>query len=363
MPTDSSSTLLIQHIEQAIAVQSKPLRILFVADENTYNNLDFIKKFDEKHSLDILTNRYEIYRAVRESKKNNVTAYFNDFDFSELTTQYDCFAYRISKEKPVVHHILNRFIQASAKNTRILLAGEKNDGIKTYTKNLLKYNVLDGTIKKIGPDYLADLIVKSTIGTNEAFETQDYTSTRPIKTLTLNQKNYEIYSKPGTYGWKKIDEGSKILCENFIFEESREQNANKKLIDLGCGSGLLSLAAHSIGIEDIFATDNNAAALASTQSTFNKNGISGKVIADDCAGDVPEKFDILLCNPPFHKGFDTSNQLTEQFVKAAKRLLKPKGKAYFVTNSFIGIEKIAKQYFDTIKTLENNKRFKVLRFS
>ena len=135
------------------------------------------------------------------------------------------------------------------------------------------------------------------------------------------------------------------------------------MIDLGCGSGLLSLAAHSLGIHDILATDNNASAIESTKATFKENNISGEVVAGNCANNIHQKFDVLLCNPPFHKGFDTNNTLTKQFVCAAKRLLKPSGKAYFVTNSFIGIEKFAEHYFDRIETLENDTHFKVLRFS
>lgn len=358
---------MTQRLIEVISIEKKPLRLLFIADENTSDSLNFFENVHDQHSLDVLTNRYEIYQAVESFQKPNVKAYFNDFDFSLLNSHYDIFAYRISKEKLIVHHSLNSMLEHSLTGTRILLAGEKNEGIKTYVKNLSKQDLTTGSLEKLGNNYYADLTIKPSISINkgriEAFNTQNYATVRAIESLTLNNKTYKIYSKPGTYGWKKIDQGSVLLCEKFIAEENDNKHSNIQMIDLGCGSGLLSLAAHSLGIQHIVATDNNASAVASTKTTFKENNISGEVIAGNCANNIDQKFDLLLCNPPFHKGFDTNNTLTKHFVCAAKRLLKPSGKAYFVTNSFIGIEKIAEKYFNRIETLENNTRFKVLRFS
>jgi len=41
----------------------------------------------------------------------------------------------------------------------------------------------------------------------------DYTQLREIQKVEIASKTYSIYSKPGVYGWKKIDVGTSYLIE------------------------------------------------------------------------------------------------------------------------------------------------------
>ncbi|MCV6626215.1 MAG: class I SAM-dependent methyltransferase, partial [Cellvibrionaceae bacterium] len=116
------------------------------------------------------------------------------------------------------------------------------------------------------------------------------------------------------------------------------------------------------------ATDNNAAALASCEHNLQqlkalRPKLETGVSAADCADRIEQRFDLIVCNPPFHQGFNVDNSLTDKFLNAAKNHLNQNGQAYFVVNSFIGIEKKAQQIFKRVETLANNKQFKVLRFS
>ena len=140
-------------------------------------------------------------------------------------------------------------------------------------------------------------------------------------------------------------------------------NDDTSALDLGCGYGYLSLFAASLGIQHITATDNNAAAILAITKTACENDTNITAIADDCGASITQTFDIILCNPPFHQGFDIDSQLTEKFVATAKNRLNRHGKAYFVTNAFIAIEKIAEKHFASCKQLANNKKFKVLELT
>ena len=61
---------------------------------------------------------------------------------------------------------------------------------------------------------------------------------------------------------------STYLClekmENFFF-------SNKKILDIGSGSGILSIAARLLGAKQVYAVDNDYLAINSTKSNFQLN--------------------------------------------------------------------------------------------
>ena len=338
--------------------------ILWVVDENGTADLSTIKPY-ESRSL-VLSNRFDIYKALADAGINSV---FSDFILPGAQ-RFDCIVYPVSKEKLVCKHILSCCSEWLKPGGTLVLTGKKNEGIKGWYDKLKKNMPANASLKKHGNDYIAKFIRdESNILSNEL----DYHRFEHIADL----ENLALYSKPGVFGWQKIDEGSQFLLDilkaNRIDENNTDVN-NKKILDLGCGSGFLAISfiapfAHAAaGMENIevVATDNNATAVLATQENIQRNkldekpGLRFKVLADDCAASLNDKFDLILCNPPFHKGHATSSELTEKFIAGAYRLLNKKGEAWFVVNSFIGVERIAKRYFPSVETVANNNQYKVL---
>jgi methylase of polypeptide subunit release factors len=75
------------------------------------------------------------------------------------------------------------------------------------------------------------------------------------------------------------------------------------VVDAGCGSGLLSVAAADHGARLVYALDTNPRALAETVSLARRAGCSRRVVpvlADlsDLASILPLGVDTILCNPP-----------------------------------------------------------------
>ena len=85
------------------------------------------------------------------------------------------------------------------------------------------------------------------------------------------------------------------------------------------------------------------------------------VSLDDCGEHLQERFDLILCNPPFHQGFSTSNALAVKFLTQIRRLLAPNGRALVVVNQFIALEKAAEESFSKITTLTQAQGFKVVQ--
>ena len=284
-----------------------------------------------------------------------MTSIFLRWQRAALTAYYFAFP----KSAQISHHIINQASALLKAEGQLLLSGEKNDGVKTYSDHACKLFGDKCKPQKQGNYYLA-CITKYAVS-NQLLDDKDYLNLRAIKST----ENLPLQSKPGIFGWNKIDQGSAFLIEHLsgFLQSYPAGNAPQSLLDLGCGYGYLSCAASLYGFQQITATDNNAAALIACKANFDSLKINGKIIAGDAGSQLDEKFDAIICNPPFHQGFNIDSALTEKFLNASKRLLAPKGKALFVVNNFIALEKKAKDYFSEVEEVARSGSFKLIKVS
>ena len=116
--------------------------------------------------------------------------------------------------------------------------------------------------------------------------------------------------------------------------------AGRHLLEMGCGSGLLSLLA-ARGGATVTAVDINPEAVAATLANAAANGLAGKVsgIVSDLFEDVPRNpgYDYILWNPPFYPVEPTDNAshawnagegygVLDRFARQAGDHLRPGGK-------------------------------------
>jgi release factor glutamine methyltransferase len=95
---------------------------------------------------------------------------------------------------------------------------------------------------------------------------------------------------------------SKFLAEYI----STLQLAGRKVLDVGCGSGILSLAAARSG-GTVTAIDVNPSAVLATRENASQNGLLGAIHAVESdlfesLDDSATRFDLVLSNPPFYEG-------------------------------------------------------------
>lgn len=321
---------------------------LLVADENC---IDFPFSALANH-VEVLSNRHDVATSASRAGLHSV---FSDFDFSPWQARPPTrILYRLSKEKAVVHHIANQSRRLLAAGGELLIAGGKQEGIKTFAKTVGALFGTPARLDKHGSQYLLT-VTASPAPQENALDDREYDRLREISTL----HGKPLFSKPGMFGWDKVDAGSALLAQYLPdFLLGAEDGAT--LLDLGCGYGYLSLAASSLGGFNITATDNCAAALLACEHNFKAHGIAGHVVADDCAATVAGPFQIILCNPPFHQGFQQDRGLTEKFLASTRRLLAPGGRALFVVNAFVPLEQLARSRFRHVETVLHSGSFKLV---
>ncbi|MDR0781822.1 MAG: methyltransferase [Pseudomonadales bacterium] len=288
----------------------------------------------------------------------------NDFDFS-ATPPLRQGLYRLSKEKRVAEHVLQALWDKLEIAGELLLSGYKQEGVKTLASRAAAAWGSTAELTR-GEGHLHLYRLRKTTETAARLTHSDYHALH----LIGEWEGLLLWSKHGIFAWDRIDDGSRLLLEHLPSalahrHAGQRDAAALSALDLGCGYGLLALALGKQGIGRVLATDNNAAAVHVTAHNLAQYALPGsfQVILDDCASSLNERVDLLVCNPPFHQGFAVEGALTDRFLAAAGRLIKPKGQALFVVNAFIPLERKAAEVFSEVKTLANNRRFKVLHLS
>ena len=329
------------------ALQKASGSCLWIADENLLQ-----AKLSANPAVLALCNRLDLHQALEQQ---GWQSQYSDFDFSTIADQsVDKVIYRVSKEKPVVHHIINQACRVLKVDGVLEIAGEKGEGIKSYIDKAKK--LFDGQCDadKADKNYWHAVLTRPA-EPGPALDDQDYIQPRE----TVADAQFSFTSKPGLFGWNKLDKGSAFLIEQLDAMLDGSPTPERTL-DIGCGYGYLSLHASRLG-GYVVATDNNAAAVACCNANFERYQINGEVIAADCASGIKGPFDLVICNPPFHAGFSVENTLTDRFLQATAQRLSPSGNACFVVNKHIALERKAQRWFKHVETFADNGSFKLVR--
>jgi 16S rRNA (guanine1207-N2)-methyltransferase len=164
-----------------------------------------------------------------------------------------------------------------------------------------------------------------------------------------------LVSRPGVFAWDRLDDGAAALVQ------AMEIRPGESVLDLGCGTGLLALAAARRGGQ-VTAVDVDLSAVESARHTLAANQVMADVLISDCAQAVlNRRFDVVLCNPPFHQGIGIEYDVARQMVHDAATVLKPGGRFYLVSNVFLRYERELQGCFAELSEIFNDRRYRVLR--
>lgn len=93
-----------------------------------------------------------------------------------------------------------------------------------------------------------------------------------------------------------------FFSTHFLWQQIENLNLkNKNFLELGCGSGLISILAAKKGAW-VTATDISHEAVKTTTANAHANNVSLKITESDLFTNIPSaKFDIIAINPPYYK--------------------------------------------------------------
>ncbi len=167
-------------------------------------------------------------------------------------------------------------------------------------------------------------------------------------------------SRPGVYGWDKIDKGSAILAEQ-LPSDLKGHGA-----DFGCGYGYLSraLLAKSKKAKSLEFIDADARAVELCEKNIADFDVKTQGRWLDLTAqhaDLSNCYDWIVMNPPFHEGKKTDSDIGIAFIKSAHRSLRRKGALWMVANNQLPYERVLSEQFWSIEAVYTGGGFKVFK--
>jgi ribosomal protein L11 methyltransferase len=89
------------------------------------------------------------------------------------------------------------------------------------------------------------------------------------------------------------------LCVERLVALAEERGTERRVVDAGCGSGILALSAALLGFRDIVGFDNDPEAVRVSEENAALNGLAGRVnffLGDLASGLAQREADIVLAN-------------------------------------------------------------------
>ncbi len=167
----------------------------------------------------------------------------------------------------------------------------------------------------------------------------------------IGELDLDLVVHGGVFGGVRLDQGTRLLL-------SELPDGSGAALDLACGSGLIACTMARRGWT-VTASDVSAVATWSAAATAEANGLAVDVRRADGVpaphdGRTPEPpvhptdmaigragpgvrdaYDLIACNPPFHKGATKDSSVAFELIEAAGAALRPGGELWVVFNSHL----------------------------
>ena len=171
----------------------------------------------------------------------------------------------------------------------------------------------------------------------------------------------ELRAHGGAFAGPAVDLGTRFLSG---FAGSFPADA-RRVVDLGCGTGVLAVtAARALPAASVLALDVSRVAVLSATATAEANGVADRVEvrrAHLLAGVPDGSVDLILCNPPFHRGNSRDSAVAFEMLGDAARALRPGGELWTVYNSHLPYLRTLRRLVGSTTVAGQNTGFTVSR--
>ncbi|MFD7493811.1 methyltransferase [Streptomyces sp. NPDC059832] len=170
-----------------------------------------------------------------------------------------------------------------------------------------------------------------------------------------------VTNHAGIFCAERLDIGTR-----FFLGHLPARSGPDRVLDLGCGNGVVGLAAALANPESaVTFVDESYQAVASAEETFRANtGPDAKaefLVGDGPAEVPPGSVDLVLNNPPFHSHQATTDATARTMFHGARTALRAGGELWVVGNRHLGYHTRLRRIFGNCVTVAGDPKFVVLR--
>ncbi|WP_417566087.1 methyltransferase [Marinobacter sp.] len=245
----------------------------------------------------------------------------------------------------------------AAKGARLVLVGEKKEGVAGAAKQL---KTVAPRAAKVDSARHCQVWCAEAVVPLAGFELREWMSWTGMECAGIH---LEVAGLPGIFSHGELDDGTRMLLETL----STHPLHARHILDFACGAGVIGawLDARQKQMEQpaitVDGVDVQSQAVTCARATYQRNGVSGEIMASDGLSSVEGVWSAILSNPPFHSGVRTDMSMTERFLRDVLRHLKPGGEVRLVANGFLPYEPLMKRCIGPVERLREDRRFTVYR--
>jgi len=169
-------------------------------------------------------------------------------------------------------------------------------------------------------------------------------------------------SRPGLFAWDRVDAASTLLADHLPADLSG------RVADIGAGYGYLSAQiirrCPAVTAIDLYEAEARALEPARLNLEEAQRASTRHVEValhwHDVAQGLPQRYDAIVSNPPFHQGREDLPALGRAFIQTAADALLPHGRLWLVANRHLPYEATLASRFADVRTVTVQEGFKVI---
>ncbi|RLQ22949.1 methyltransferase domain-containing protein [Seongchinamella sediminis] len=169
----------------------------------------------------------------------------------------------------------------------------------------------------------------------------------------------ELTALPNVFSGDRLDIGSRFLLQHL-----KQLGPAGHAADLACGNGVLGIAALRQGIaSSMLFADESAMAIASARANCARllPGAEPVFHHGDGLLACADRFDLVLCNPPFHLGHTVDDYAGKRLLQQAAARLRTAGSLLLVANRHLHYGPGLRRRFRQVERLAQNNKFIIWR--